>query len=351
MAQPNQINWWVAPITAQAEIAYRRLKTALPGGLARCNDTKMLQVFPNGSRIYYKTAEDPDTLYGEDVNRTVIDEASRTRPETFTACRSTATKTHGKFVIIGNVKGRKNWFFQKCREAEAGGKDMHYQKILAFDAIKAGILTDEEIEDAKRNLPVDAFNELYLAIPTENGANPFGVDKIRECLSIGFSNLPAKVYGIDLAKSRDWTVVIGIDQFGGVRSLDRWQKIPWPDTRQKILEIVGRTKTLVDSTGVGDPVVDELQKERPGVFEGFKFTGESKQLLMRGLAMAIQSRKVSFPEGVLSQELENFEYEYRGKTNGVFYSAPSGFFDDCVCALALAVHQLPKGATVWDRLW
>ena len=51
--------------------------------------------------------------------------------------------------------------------------------------------------------------------------------------------------------------------------------------------------------------------------------------------MAIQERTVTFPEGVVVQELEQFEYEFT--RTGCRYSAPQGYFDDCVCALSLAV--------------
>ena len=55
---------------------------------------------------------------------------------------------------------------------------------------------------------------------------------------------------------------------------------------------------------------------------------------MEGLAVAIQKQEISFPEGVIANELESFEYEYT--RTGVRYSAPSGMHDDCVCSLALA---------------
>jgi hypothetical protein len=55
---------------------------------------------------------------------------------------------------------------------------------------------------------------------------------------------------------------------------------------------------------------------------------------MEGLALAIQQRKVLFPEGPIKDELENFEFEYT--RTGVRYTAPEGLHDDCVCALALA---------------
>jgi hypothetical protein len=56
---------------------------------------------------------------------------------------------------------------------------------------------------------------------------------------------------------------------------------------------------------------------------------------MEGLAVAIQQGNVNFPEGVISNELESFEYLYT--RTGVKYSAPEGSHDDCVVGLGLAV--------------
>lgn len=70
--------------------------------------------------------------------------------------------------------------------------------------------------------------------------------------------------------------------------------------------------------------------------EGFKFSSQSKQMLMEGLSLAINRREIRYPSGFLVKELESFEFEYH--RTGVRYSAPSGLHDDAVCALALAVH-------------
>jgi len=53
--------------------------------------------------------------------------------------------------------------------------------------------------------------------------------------------------------------------------------------------------------------------------------------------VAIQQGQVHFPDNEIVSELESFEYEYT--RTGVRYSAPSGLHDDCVMALALAVHH------------
>ena len=92
----------------------------------------------------------------------------------------------------------------------------------------------------------------------------------------------------------------------------------------------------VDSTGVGDPILEALQKKGPN-YEGYKFSSSSKQQLMEGLAVAIQRSEIKFPDGLIKAELEIFEYQYT--RTGVRYSAPDGFHDDCVCALALAWYK------------
>ena len=66
----------------------------------------------------------------------------------------------------------------------------------------------------------------------------------------------------------------------------------------------------------------------------------SKQLLMEGLAVAIQSRELTFPEGIITLELEAFEYVYT--RTGVKYSAPEGMHDDAVIALGLAREKMQR---------
>jgi hypothetical protein len=176
------------------------------------------------------------------------------------------------------------------------------------------------------------FAQEYLGIPADDGGNPFGLGAIKACVR-PMSKKDPIAYGIDLAKSVDWSVVVGLDEDGCTCRLERWQS-DWGQTRRKILDIVGHVPALIDSTGVGDPIVEDLCRERSSI-EGFKFTATSKQQLMEGLASAIQREDIGIPDGWLRSELESFEYEYRA-SGGVKYSAPSGMHDDGVCALSLA---------------
>jgi hypothetical protein len=190
-----------------------------------------------------------------------------------------------------------------------------------------------EIYSAEKDLPALAFKQEYLAEFNDNVANPFGFQFIKQC-TMPMSTEPPVCFGVDLAKSFDWTVIIGLDRFGQVSYFERFQK-DWNITKQIVTQLP-KAPIKVDSTGVGDPIVEDLQRQRPNVF-GFKYSASSKQQLMEGLQSAIHQRKVGFPEGVITKELESFEYEYT--RTGVRFNAPTGMHDDCVNALALAWSQ------------
>lgn len=334
--QPGWNYWWVAPVFAQAVVAFRRMVAGMPPGMFQKNETELRIDLPNGTHVFFKSGEKPDNLYGDDVHAAVLDEASRMREEAFIAVRTTLTKTKGKMRIIGNVKGRRNWFYKMCRKAQAGEPNMSYSKITWRDAVAAGILEETEIEDARRVLPEQAFKQLYEAEPADDQGNPFGVDAIGRCIIPEPSKNPIVCWGWDLGKHVDWTVGVALDRLGRQVKFARFQK-PWREAKRLIIETTAGKPALVDSTGIGDAILEDLQASG-GSFEGFVFTSKSKQHLMEGLAAAIQQGQIGLTEGPIVSELESFEYEYTAA--GCRYSAPEGMHDDCVCALALAVQRL-----------
>ncbi len=326
--------WWVAPIFSQAKIAFNRLRRVAIQCGYRINESELFIELSDGNRIWFKSADNPDNLYGEDVYAVVFDEFTRAKEEAWIALRSTLTHTKGPCKFIGNSKGRKNWGHKLWMKAKAGEPGYEAFKVTAYDAVDAGILDLEEIEQAKRDLPEHAFKELYLAEDLDDQANPFGMQFIQSQVK-PISNKLATCYGIDLAKSVDWTVVTGLDENGNVCLFQRWQS-DWSQTRSRIIQIVGSTPAYVDSTGVGDPITEDIQKSCYQV-EAYHFSSSSKQKIMEGLAAGIQKGEVSVLDGVQKDELEAFEYEYT--RTGVRYSAPQGMHDDTVCSLALAFHK------------
>lgn len=337
---------WVSPAYAHAEAMFERLERWLmkadPDKTIWSSNKTKLTIKLNGANIFFKGGDNYDAIYGTDYGRAVIDEGSRCREEVYAAVYSTLTATMGKLRIIGNVKGRKNWAWKKAREAQAGKRGWSFHKLTAVDAIAGGVMDAQALEDAKENLPEAVFRELYFAEATEDGSNPFRMDCIAKCVK-PISNLPPVCFGIDLARKHDFTVAIGLDANGDICRVTRFTGTDWATAMARIQETIGNTLSLADATGVGDPIVEQLARVCSGV-KPFLFTSTSKQQIMGGLAVAIQQGKVSVLDGVIRNELESFEYTVTTSGN-VRYSAPDGEFDDCVCALAMAVAAYDIYAT------
>lgn len=354
----NQAVTWLAPIYSQAKIAFRRVCQDFLGRadpamrIWEKNESELWVSVKGCGRIWFRSADHPDGLYGDDNYAVVIDEATRCDEASWHAMRSTLTATGGPVRAIGNVKGRKNWHYAMCRRAESGEPGMHYAKITAKDAIDAGVLEASEIEDARRNLPEAVFRELYFCEPSEDGANPFGMQHISACVR-PMSNREPVAFGGDLARHQDWTVVIGLDGSGDVCRLMRVQKQSWESIENQICQFVGDAPAFFDEAGIGDPIVERLQRRCPRL-EGFN-TATKKRQLIESLIVDVQQRKVGFPDGPVRMELEAYEYQPTA-TGRVGYGAPEGMHDDCVTALALAAMARDQAsltipaAAVWVQL-
>jgi hypothetical protein len=315
---------YITPTYGLAQVFFERLTKVLP---FKSNISKLKIYCPNEGSIEFFTGERLDNLRGRKFHLVIVDEAAfipDLEDGWNNSIRPTLTDYEGKAVFLSTPRG-KNFFYSLFMKQ--GENDWQSFKFSTYDNPH---INPREIDEARIQLPEVVFEQEYMANPMENAANPFGSAFIQQCTYPLSTSSPA-VYGIDLAKSSDWTVIIGMDRMGAVCYFERFQN-DWRTTKQKI-KLLPKAPMLIDSTGVGDPITEELQHDGMEV-TGFKFSQTSKQQLMEGLQAAIHQRKITFPSGIITQELEIFEYQYYA--GGVRYSAPSGFHDDCVMALALA---------------
>jgi hypothetical protein len=141
--QENRHWWWVAPIVAQAKIAFRRMKRMLrqfdPHKLSwDANETDLRIDLKNGAAIWFKGSDKPDTLYGEDVYGAVIDEASRcfiagTRVETPAGFRAIETLRPGDTIKNAAGFGRVEKLSVKNSQKIAVVKVKEYTLVSSVD--------------------------------------------------------------------------------------------------------------------------------------------------------------------------------------------------------------------------
>jgi hypothetical protein len=330
---------WFAPTYKLLEEAWDRVTSTLPSGVVRhANKSERTIRLVTGGLIDFwtlkqQTKDQSVAGRGRKYALAVLDEAAMagTLEQDWTqAVRPTLTDLRGTAWFLSTPHGR-NYFWRLYIKAEQGEPGW---RAWTMPTGTNPTIDPEEIEAARQELPADAFSQEYLAEFLADAANPFGGDFIRAATDSACADGPVEYWGVDLAKSYDWTVAVGLNAAGHVAAFQRWQS-DWRNIMRSVRAMVGQTPALIDATGVGDPIVEELARHCQ-YLEGYKFSQQSKQALMEGLAVAIQSGEVRFPAGVMVTELESFIYEYT-PSGRVRYTAPEGCHDDCVDALALAV--------------
>lgn len=338
---------WVAPTHSQAiGIGMENLRLYLPRQYVseKLSGVPAIRFKPLNSVIEFKSADEPDNLFGASYDFAVLDEAGRILEESFNAVRSTVTATGGQMRLMSNPTGRTGWFFRLyTRGLDPSDPDVQSFKWKTADNVK---IPAAEIADAQHTLSEDTFRALYMGEFLDIGGGVF--QGVRECAVGALQEpRPGGVYvgGLDVARKVDYSVATIIDvDSGSVVAWDRWHGNSWEASAHTVAAMAVRynnAKFWVDSTGVGDIALEQI--ERAGVnVEGFHFTGPSKAQLIERLKAAIEKRQITFPpKEILLGELESFEGT-TGPTGTVRYAAAGSGHDDAVISLGLAVYGMQQ---------
>ena len=278
--EPNSNVWWVAPVYAQAKIAFNRMKEAVVrSGAYKIIENPPMITTPLGTHIHFKSAEKPDNLFGEDVYACVFDEAPRARKEAFEALYSTLTHTRGQMKLIGNFGGTANWMHQ-LKERVATDSDYSYHKVTAWDAVEAGILEEEIILQAQRDLPPKVFKQLYLAEEQESDDMLCSYDSIKDLWTNSHVKGGNKYITADIAlQGSDKFVMYVWDGFRIIEYVEV-AKCEADEVEHLIKDLadkhqVGRSNIVYDADGLGSFLRGYLKGAKPFNNGGkaIKFTG------------------------------------------------------------------------------
>jgi phage terminase large subunit-like protein len=343
---PDTLSWWVAPTYAQARMAFRILTGHFRDAFASPPSIGELRcVWRSGSITQFKSADNYDALRGEGIHLLIGDEfASWPRAAWEEALRPTLSDTNGRAVLVGTPKGRNLFWELWCR-----GQDRDtwpdYESWQLPTAANPYIPASE-IEEARRSLPSDVFRQEYEAQFLEDSAGVFR--GIGTCEAGSYEEPVGHhqyVLGWDPAKHADASVVTVLNvNTRHVVAWDRWLQMDYTVQLGRVAALAQRYNAyvLMDSTGVGDPLLESLLAQGVPV-EGYAFTNTTKQHLVEYLAVQIEQRTVTWPENpVLHAELAAFQYELT-RAGNVRYNAPVGMHDDAVMSLALAVWAAKRG--------
>lgn len=153
--------------------------------------------------------------------------------------------------------------------------------------------------------------------------------------------------GIDLGKRQDYSVIAVVtkqarEEVVHLVYYKRWPlETPYSSVIGSVRVIIDRLrnvqKCLVDQTGVGEYIVEDMQKGGIRNVEGVMLSLPSKQEILSHLKQLMENQLFTFPFDIdLTSEL-NVEHFELTKTGQVQFSHPDGTHDDILWAVALAV--------------
>ncbi len=341
--QPGSVVWIVAPVFSQSMLSWRMIRQFLPASLVK--DYHLSEKFielKNGSTIWIKSADSPDNLRGEGLDFLVMDEAGMIKEDTWQeVLRPALSDKQGRAVMISTPKTQ-NWFYDLWTR----GQDPEYKDYESWKLPTSAnpYILPEEIEEAKKTLPDLVFRQEFLSEFLDDiGAVFRGVKKcIRGALCEPISG-ESYVMGADMAKYQDFTVLTVLNSKGDLVAFDRFNQIDYTFQMERITNLAKKykAKIYIDSTGVGDPIFEQLQRSGLNIVS-YKFTNESKKQLIEGLSLAIEQEKIHYPDiPELIHEMTIFGYEVTA-SGTVTYNAPGSYHDDIVISLSLANYGLTK---------
>jgi len=309
----------------------------------------------NGSIIYARSTGNNEGKYlrGHKAHRIWIDEAAYVKENVINTVISPMLADYADFDIGGwlikiSTPLGKNHFYESYAQGERGDPGCASFRFSSFDNPH---ISHAYIERERAKITDLQYRTEYLAEFVDDQIAVFRWDSINDAsIELEERYAPEKgrnyYVGVDVAKVHDYTAITVIDGTDPkdcrVVYTERFNNKPYSFVVERVLGVslqYGAVRVLVDETGVGAGVTDQIVSELP-VAEGFAFSNASKISLINTLKTGLEQRriKISNANTKLLDELRYYEYELSDAGN-IKMSAPSGKHDDMVISLALAYQK------------
>ncbi len=304
----------------------------------------------NGAYIDFRSADTPETMEGFGYDKAFLNEAGIILKNEYlwdNAIRPMFWDYPNLRAVIGGTPKGKGKLFELAERGKDSSQSLY--SFFTFTSFDNPFIDLDAIREDMASMPERVIQqEIYAQFLEDTGV------VFRNFLEI-MDAIPQKpmtghryVIGVDLAKVEDFTVLAVYDAGNNKQVYQaRFNKIDWGMQKSRIAETARHfsdgtspASVVIDATGLGDPIVDDLA--RMGIpVDPIKFTNDQKRQLIEKLVNWIELKRVhilNIPE--TRSEFTNFTYDISEATDRVRYEAPVGFHDDIVIAHALAVWRL-----------
>ena len=353
-ANPNATVLITSPSLRQSMIMFDRIAFLVYSAPHLRNKivraTRTLIHFDNGSRIIALPCSE-NLLRGYSANMCICDEASFMPEEVITqVIFPMLSTTDGYAVFLSTPWGKDHFFYRAFVNPTYS---VHKVKSSECPLIKP-----EFLDEMRQNMTHEAYLMEYEAEFVEALNSFFSQALIRDCVELAQkhsvelstsleSSFPAGDYyaGVDFGKLQDYSVIMVLKREGDILKLVYMYQFPLETAYTHVIGHLVRANqkfqfrsVLVDQTGVGEPVLEEIRNQGIRTVEGVKFTVQTKEELLTTLKIAMEQNRLALPyHRQLCEQINEQQYAY-SKSGHLQFSHPTNSHDDKLWALTLAVY-------------
>jgi hypothetical protein len=333
---PRTTLLWVSPYYSMAVKVLSQILDAIEFTpiTKEANKSEKIITLINGSRIYFRSAEKPETIRGLSIDYAFLDESQDISDDAFNKAILPTLTAKGKKCLVAGTPKSKNWFYTYFQR----GSEKNYNSYTAPSSISPYV-SEEFLKEQKESLPPAIFNQEFEAQWQEGDGEVFtNIDGV--CILDSWLSTRDRTYGgLDIGTKQDYTVLTILDRDGRTVHMWRERGLEYSQIVDKVVYLCKQYKTslMIEANGIGDPVYEMIRKKYRDV-KPFITTNTSKENIIRRLISDIADSNIELPSPnlfqPLYQELQMFQYKYL-PSGKVSYEAMSGFHDDTVLSLAI----------------
>ena len=270
--------WCVGPIYSIANVIFKKILhiwlNNRPDFVEKYSESERYIKLINGAECHGKTADNPASLLAVGVKGMVLDEPALMKEEVWQVfLQSRLNDKKGWALFTGTPKG-KGWYWLIFKRGKEPGQDDYWS--TEGPTWQNPCIDKEWLLSQRPSYTEKGWAQEVLGAFIDDQGAVFrdirGKDRIRGAwnseTNVADEPIARKIYsvGADLAKHQDWSVITVLDAQG---HLCFWERLPqgmgWPSQRARILAVsqkYNNATCYIDSSGIGDPVLDDLRREK-----------------------------------------------------------------------------------------
>lgn len=160
LSDPNRLVFWISPTFRDArEVGFEEFlqyEEDLRPAISKIHLTQYKVSFANGSAIYFKGSDNPDSLRGRGLSLVVCDEFAFFKPGVFsTVVRPSLSDKQGRAILISTPNGLSNEFYDFYHKDNGWSK---YKWITELNPL----ITSTELDEVKSEISSIDYRQEYL---------------------------------------------------------------------------------------------------------------------------------------------------------------------------------------------